>query len=73
MNIKFNCGNLPSGVYFYILQAEDFIKTKKKVLMKKQNNLVYLDSAIITKLEFLARFLAIDLVVPVPFSRSTNA
>jgi len=33
-NIEFNASNLPSGVYFYRLQAGDFIQTKKMILMK---------------------------------------
>jgi hypothetical protein len=32
--VKWNAGNLPSGTYFYRLQAGDFIETKKMVLMK---------------------------------------
>ena len=33
-NIEFNASNLPSGVYFYRLQAGDFVQTKKMILMK---------------------------------------
>ena len=32
--IEFNATQLPSGVYFYRLQAGNFIETKKMVLMK---------------------------------------
>jgi len=32
--VSFNALNLPSGVYFYRLQAGEFIQTKKMVLMK---------------------------------------
>jgi 5-hydroxyisourate hydrolase-like protein (transthyretin family) len=32
--ILFNAENLPSGIYFYRLQAGDYIETKKMVLMK---------------------------------------
>ena len=32
--VEINSANLPSGVYFYRLQAGDFIQTKKMVLMK---------------------------------------
>ncbi|MBS1516030.1 MAG: T9SS type A sorting domain-containing protein [Bacteroidetes bacterium] len=32
--IKFNAGNLPSGTYFYRLQTEKFIQTKKMLLIK---------------------------------------
>ena len=32
--VEFNASALPSGIYFYRLQAGDFIQTKKMVLMK---------------------------------------
>lgn len=32
--VEFNSTNLPSGVYFYRLQTENFIKTRKMILMK---------------------------------------
>jgi hypothetical protein len=32
--INWNAENLPSGVYFYSLQAGDFIQTKKMILLK---------------------------------------
>ena len=32
--IEFNASNLPSGVYFYQLQAGDFVQTKKMMLLK---------------------------------------
>ena len=32
--LTWNAANLPSGVYFYQLQAGDFISTKKMVLLK---------------------------------------
>ena len=32
--LDWNAANLPSGVYFYRLQAGDFIQTKKMILMK---------------------------------------
>ena len=32
--VEFDATNLPSGVYFYKLQAGDFVETKKMVLMK---------------------------------------
>ena len=33
--VEFNPADLPSGVYFYQLKAEDFIETKKTVLINK--------------------------------------
>jgi agmatine/peptidylarginine deiminase len=33
-NIELNASSLPSGIYFYRLQAGDFIETRKMVLMK---------------------------------------
>ncbi|MCZ6704250.1 MAG: T9SS type A sorting domain-containing protein, partial [Ignavibacteria bacterium] len=32
--VPFNASNLPSGIYFYRIQAEAFVETKKMVLMK---------------------------------------
>jgi hypothetical protein len=32
--VELNASNLPSGIYFYRLQAGDFVETKKMVLMK---------------------------------------
>jgi hypothetical protein len=32
--VEFNAANLPSGVYFYQLQAGEFISTKKMILLK---------------------------------------
>jgi hypothetical protein len=32
--VEFNASTLPSGIYFYILQAGSFVSTKKMVLMK---------------------------------------
>lgn len=33
-NITFNANNIPSGVYFYRLQAGDFVQTRKLILLK---------------------------------------
>ena len=32
--VEFNAANLPSGVYFYRLEAANFIETRKMILMK---------------------------------------
>jgi len=32
--VDFNTSNLPSGVYFYLLRAVDFVSTKKMILLK---------------------------------------
>jgi hypothetical protein len=32
--VEFHPGDLPSGIYFYRLQAGDFIQTKKMILIK---------------------------------------
>jgi hypothetical protein len=32
--VEFNATNLPSGIYFYRIQANDFIDTKKMILLK---------------------------------------
>ena len=32
--VEWNATGLPSGVYFYQLQADSFIETKKMMLMK---------------------------------------
>jgi hypothetical protein len=32
--VEFDAANLPSGVYFYQLEAGDFVNTKKMVIMK---------------------------------------
>ncbi len=33
-SVQFNARELPSGVYFYTLRADDFVQTKKMILMK---------------------------------------
>ena len=33
-NVDFNASALPSGVYFYKLQAGSFVQTKKMILLK---------------------------------------
>ena len=33
-SVEWNAANMPSGVYFYRLQTNDFVKTKKLVLIK---------------------------------------
>ncbi|NJD23332.1 MAG: T9SS type A sorting domain-containing protein, partial [Melioribacter sp.] len=32
--LRFDAGNMPSGVYFYKIQAGNFTQTKKMILMK---------------------------------------
>jgi hypothetical protein len=32
--VTFNAGALPSGVYFYTLRSEEFIATKKLIILK---------------------------------------
>ncbi len=33
-SVQFNAENLPSGIYFYTLQAGNFVKTRKMILLK---------------------------------------
>ncbi len=33
-SVRFNAENLPSGIYFYTLQAGSFVKTRKMILLK---------------------------------------
>ena len=33
--VEFNATSLPSGIYFYKLEAGDFVETKKMILMKQ--------------------------------------
>jgi len=33
-NINFNADNMPSGIYFYRIEAGNFIQTKKMILLK---------------------------------------
>ena len=32
--VEFNAISLPSGIYLYIIQADDYLDTKKMILMK---------------------------------------
>ncbi|MBN1633087.1 MAG: T9SS type A sorting domain-containing protein [Ignavibacteria bacterium] len=32
--MRFDAGDLPSGVYFYRMETENFISTKKLILLK---------------------------------------
>jgi hypothetical protein len=33
-SVQFNASQLSSGIYFYKLQAENFVETKKMILLK---------------------------------------